>query len=467
MLCSNCAAEEMLQWSAGSEGSEAGEIRLFTGKRYRRFRRPKTSQRFSSTVCLNYSSKSMQLSKTEEGSAWISQFAVPDQPDAILLLDAIRWVSSVEFTSSLRASIETEAAKVGGPVALFIERELRNPGGHLQRFYKESLTGPKRAYGAALQPVESIRAYAHNVGSEGVIATLATSMVRANPSKFFLHPTAEDIRKCRIRSFFILTDTIGTGAQASEFLSSLWRVASVKSWFSSRLVSCRVIAFASTIVGEKVLKSHSMKPDVIWSISCPTIASVFRELDAQRLMSLCARYNPVRASAAFGFGGEGVLIAYPHGVPNNAPAILYKASAAWKPIFPGRAIGGVTDALTSGFHEVDAGVQLIRMGQSRLAAAGWLERLDADARQLVLVLASLSRSPRSESAVSTRTGLQRAEVRRLLSSAIHFGWVTEQHRLTDDGMKQLQRLRAQATPQEILHTPTELPYYPQSLRASD
>ncbi len=53
----------------------------------------------------------MQLFKTEEGSIWISQFAVPDQPDAILLLDAISWVSPVEFTSLLRPSIETEIAK--------------------------------------------------------------------------------------------------------------------------------------------------------------------------------------------------------------------------------------------------------------------------------------------------------------------------------------------------------------------
>ncbi|WP_213762430.1 hypothetical protein [Caballeronia sp. dw_19] len=409
----------------------------------------------------------MRLSQTEEGSAWISQFAIPDQPDAILLLDAIRWVSSAEFTSSLRASIEAEAAKIDGPIALFIERELRNPGGHLQRFYKESPTKPKRAHGAALQPVESIRAYAHEVGSEGIIATLATSVARANPSRFLLHPTAEDIRKCKIRAFFILTDTIGTGTQATNFLSSLWRVASVKSWFSSRLVSCHVIAFASTTVGEKHLMSHPMKPKVIWSLSCPTIENSFGEVDAQRLVSLCAKYNPVRAAQAFGFGGEGVLIAYPHGVPNNAPAILYKVSATWKPIFSGRAIGDVADALTTGFHEVEAGAQLIRMGQSRLAAAGWLDRLDADARRLVLVLASLSRSPRSENAVSTRTGLQRAEVRRLLNSAIHYGWITEQHRLTDDGMKQLQRLRAQTTPQEILHTPNDLPYYPQSLRASD
>ncbi|CAH2917321.1 MAG: hypothetical protein CPSOU_3018 [uncultured Paraburkholderia sp.] len=315
--------------------------------------------------------------------------------------------------------------------------------------------------------MESIRAYAQEVGSEGAIATIATSLARANPSKYLLHPTAEDIRRHRVRAFFVLTDTIGTGRQASTFLSSLWRVASVKSWFSSHLVSCQVIAFASTTSGEKLLTSHPMKPKVLWSLSCPTISTAFDEMDAQRMMNLCTRYNPAAAPNAFGFGGEGVLIAYSHGLPNNVPAILHKASATWKPLFPGRAIGDVADALPTGLHEVDTSVQLAKMGQSRLAASSWLGRLDPDAQKLVLVLASLSRSPRNESAISARTNLRRFDVRRLLKAAIHYGWVSEQHRLTDDGINQLRRLRVQSTSQETLHTEDDLPYYPQSLRAPD
>jgi hypothetical protein len=411
----------------------------------------------------------MKLSQTEEGLAWVAQFGIPDQADATLLLDAIRWVPSAEFESAIRACIAAEAKLIKGPVALFIERELRHPGGHLQRFYKESPSKPRRAHGAALQPVESIRAYRPEVGSEGIIATIATSIARAMPGQFLLHPTAEEIRARKVRAFFILTDTIGTGSQAYEYLSALWRVASVKSWFSSKLISCHVIAFAATERGEQLLASHAMHPKVTWALRCPTIQSEFSEEDAQRITSLCMRYARSESSPSLGFGNAGVLIAYAHGLPNNAPTVLYKTSTDWTPLFRARSSGDLAGSLPTEPHQIDAAACLLKMGQSRLAASNWLSHLGPEAQQLVLVLASLSRSPRTDRAISKRTGLRLFDVQRLLRAATHYGWITEKLRLTDEGMRQLhglrKRIQTDRANEEPLHNRNDMPYYPKSLRS--
>lgn len=409
----------------------------------------------------------MTFSGTERGQRWIEQFEVVEQPDASRLLDAVRWVSAAEFASAMRSTIEAEASSVDGPVALFVERKLRHPGGYTQYFYKQS-SKPRRAHGVALQPVEGTKPYKYEVGSEGVIATLATSFVRENSKKYFLHPTAEAIRENKIRAFFVLTDTIGTGQQAREFLDSIWKVASVRSWMSSHLISCRVVAFASTDSGKTWLESHSIRPKVISSVLCPTIDSSFFEEDARRIRQLCRKYDPTKDGSFLGFGDEGVLIAYGHGIPNNAPAILHVAGKHWEPLFQGRVAGDLADQLPTGFHEVAVNDQLLLLNQARLAnAASWLDRLGPDARLLVLILAAVSRPPRNDVAISRRTNIILSRVRQLIKIAIHFGWLNAHLRLTDEGMSQLRHLRRRAAAPVHLPKTAPLPYYPRSLRAPD
>ncbi|MDY6976730.1 MAG: hypothetical protein SVW51_10980 [Pseudomonadota bacterium] len=147
---------------------------------------------------------SFKLSETTQGIKWINHFNGSDKIYAQQLLDGITWISSNEFSSTLRESIEEHAKEFKGPIGLLIERELRRNGHGVQRFYKQK-KNPKQAFGAALQPIESKKYSKHQVGSEGIIASLATELSREHSSKFFLHPTVKQLKELKIEAFFILT----------------------------------------------------------------------------------------------------------------------------------------------------------------------------------------------------------------------------------------------------------------------
>jgi len=334
------------------------------------------------------------LSSTKRGLEWLSQFSVQDQADAHNLLKAVRWVSENEFSKAIRGNIEKYAGQSEGPVALFIERELRRPRGTIQRFYKESDFRPIRAYGAALQPVESTRTKRREIGSEGVLATIATGVVRSDPSKYFLNPSIEEIRSNKIRSFLIVTDTVGSGNQASQMLDSMWKVSTIRSWCSGKFIRFGIVAFSVTELGKSVLESHPSMPKVVFSIYCPTIASNFVAEESKRMFSLCSKYNPIKDNGSWdflGYGGHGVLIAYAHGVPNNAPNILHKRSARWMPLFPKRTTVEVLGEMNTGEFVIDGQAVLKRMGQARLAASKWLSKMDDDGLNMVLIMSSLRR----------------------------------------------------------------------------
>ncbi|MEX5617835.1 hypothetical protein ABFV55_24365, partial [Pseudomonas syringae] len=106
----------------------------------------------------------MELHETDRGIEWVSQFKIQDRPAALELLKAVRWISAAEFVQALTQSIAREAKHIRGPVALFVEQDLRVRLGKVERFYKQKRK-PRRAYGVAIPPVRSKQLFNHEVGS--------------------------------------------------------------------------------------------------------------------------------------------------------------------------------------------------------------------------------------------------------------------------------------------------------------
>lgn len=413
--------------------------------------------------------ESLNLHETDSGVAWVEQFKLHDQPAALELLKAVRWVSAAEFVDALTKSIRKEAKSIPGPIALYIEQDLKVRNKKVERFYKQTRK-PKSAYGVAIPPVRSKQAFNYEVGSEGVVGSIATGLKRKSPQKFLLHPTAQAIRKHKVRAFFVLADTVGSGQQSGDMLQSLWNVASVKSWTSLGLLQTRVIAFACTAAGQAALEKHPMHPKVIYDVPCPTIATSFDSFDAQRMVDLCDQYSPAKSGVKrMGFGDQGVLLAYAHGIPNNAPALFFKSSAKWVPLFKSRVTNPVAIEVETGLPRVPVAERLVKAEADKLAASRWLNRLDEDSKKMLLVMASLSRSPRTENAIAARTGLTLPDVRRWLEAGKHFQWISGANRLTDDGLLQLNHMKKKPKYEAAasLPWPENVVYHPTSLRAPD
>ena len=423
--------------------------------------------------------------KTEQVQNWLCQFSLGDRHLVEQMLCEMIFVSRDDFHDHLRELIRFEATKVNGAIALYTERELRHYKGVPNRlFINESKRRPRRVEGSAgPQVVKATKAYDQSVGSEGLVANLITELNREAPDKFLINPGPDQIRKKKVRAFWVVTDLVGSGKRAESYLEAAWRVHSVTSWWSRKLITFGVFAYASTEMGAKRVKQHPCKPSVFQVISCPTIESVFPEKLAEKVKKLCAAYNPVQndpsnapwaEASSLGWGNIGALMVFAHGAPNNVPLLFHKKSKRknrpWIPLFPSR----VTASLPSGQFGVGLTADKIqsrlhKMGRRGLARVAISLDDDIDAGEVILLLGALSRPPRmNDTVLSNRSGLPRMKVFKLCEKLMSYGWIDSQRRLTDAGRGQVRHARLRAENQlqglPLVESIEKIPYYPKSLR---
>jgi hypothetical protein len=405
----------------------------------------------------------------EATKSWIAQFDAADQPNAVRLLQALHLLARDTFAEGLRSLI-LDRSKGSGPIGLYAERELNHRKSVPHKLFSEPRRKHRRAEGLGPQPVRPVKAYDPSVGSEGPIAQLITELCREFPDKFLNHPGPDQIREKRMRRFMVVTDLVGSGNRVYRYIEAAWLVRSVRSWWSARKsgkgITFEVAAFAATEVGESKVKSHASQPEVHFLHRCRTISNIS---SSAALRELCVRYDPVDhdPTESIGYDGIGALIAFAHGAPNNAPRILHGAGRIWVPLFPKRITAGTRGSFAEA-QEVDRDAlkaRLLGMRERRLASVPWLASAKPHVRNLLLVLAALTRPPRDTASIIRKTELSVLEVERALDKALSNDWITDGRRLTDRGHAELDRVRRDAVVEETLSEPPELPYYPKALRA--
>jgi hypothetical protein len=405
--------------------------------------------------------------------AWLRQFRPADQKRAAELLLRFRLVSRDEFADGLRDLIATRGQASAGPVGLYAERELRLRFGVPNRLFKEARRKVRRAYGIGPPAVRATRAYDPAVGSEGLVAQLITELCRKNPKKFINHPGPDQMRKLKVRAFFVITDLVGSGRRAKTYLEAAWRVRSVRSWWSARFLRFEVLSFAATAKGTKVVERHHCKPFVSSLIPCPIIHTSFGPSEATDMARLCVAYDPIGNDIehSLGVGGLGTLIAFAHCAPNNAPRIFHKMSDKWTPLFPGRVTADVATRHFGRNMSAEAIAQRLRaLNQRVLSRSPAATNASQTTKMAVLLLAALGRPPRLNEAIAERTGLTIIEIDQMCARFLQLGWIDGYRRLTDTGHGELSHARARIARRRsgeysAVVKAEKAPYYPKSLRS--
>lgn len=406
----------------------------------------------------------MKLSETEAGINWIKQFPESEQYLAISLIDSLTRVTRDEFCQDLISLIAQCAKDADGPIGLYAEREL-----HGNPLYKEQALHDGKSKRAVGKGPKLLKNPSSEVGSEGIVSNIITSLCRQDKSKFLNHPGPDEIRSKKVRKFYLISDLIGSGKRCYDYLQSAWRVKSVKSWRSMKLLSFTVIAYAATQQGEKSVKSHPCAPLVNYVKPCPTIDSEFDSEYAYKMKGFCMRNDPhgKPTLGSVGFKGTGALIIFPHGCPNNAPLLLHKIveGSRIEPLFR----EGVTFDIGHAFVGQDRigalKMQLANIKEGELAKGEWVFQTNETGRALILFLAATKRRSYNEQAVALRTKFSVPEVRILNKHALDLGLVNQEGRLTEIGYRMLRKARSLKEPRETIADNSDYMYYPKSLRA--
>lgn len=417
----------------------------------------------------------MTISQSEFVGAWLEQFTEQERVVAAQLADAVMLVSHDVLYRGLRSLLDKivssrkEADDVR-PIALFAERavEARDHTdpyyGFVTReifpFYPGTANG--RATGQGVPPID-VDPKDQEVGSEGAIANFITSYERLNRTHVLNHPGPDTLRAARASHIVIVTDYIGSGKRVWEMVEAFWQVATVRSWHSYGRVRFTVVAYSGTEDGLRHVRSHKSKPEVSVVHACPTLWTAFAGADRQSTETLCRAYPPGHKSP-FGYGYAGALIAFSHGMPNNAPPILHSKRKGWRPLFVNRS------ALAADQHFPEANADQLAERARKLLRVRTAEKFLADPAnrrwiETMLVLTALRDGAKTADNVSARTRLPVAEVEEILVFTQIAHWTSARNALTVLGTRELRRLQLRRARVVVLPTPDQPYYYPAQLRA--
>jgi hypothetical protein len=155
-----------------------------------------------------------------------------------------------------------------------------------------------------------------------------------------------------------------------------------------------------------------MTPTVTTVVGCPTVRDAFSGTQLAAVRALCQRY-PKGHRSPLGFRESGALIAFAHGMPNNAPPFLHNSSKGWTPLFRGRSTAGADMVFPAGAVETiaDRVTRLLRIRKARAylhdpRGRRWITAMT--------VLAAIEAGAHTPGTVSSTSGLGLAEVENIL-----------------------------------------------------
>jgi len=271
------------------------------------------------------------------------------------------------------------------------------------------------------------------------------------------------MRRDRVRRIVIVTDFIGSGKRVWEMLEAFRAVATLQSWRSYHLLTFSVVGYSGTEDGLRVVNSSRLKPDVLTFAGCPTLWNTFSGAPLAKVLELCRRY-PSGHPHPNGFRDGGALIAFAHGMPNNAPPILHSRTRGWTGLFPKRSTAGAEMNFPTSVIETvaDRAMRLLLLRNANTYLANpkgkrWITTL--------LVLAALEAGARSLQVASARSGLPLTTVEEIHDYMRIARWTSKHNALTTLGRLELARLRRRRRRAPVLPGATLPFYYPTQLRA--
>jgi hypothetical protein len=256
------------------------------------------------------------------------------------------------------------------------------------------------------------------------------------------------------------------GSQVTDFVGSLTRNRTIRSWRSFGWVKLYVVAFASSPAAiERVRRARDVTD--AWMVeAAPSFETAPWSADIREAVtSLCLAKCRVRPSLALGFRRSAGLFVTERGAPNNLPAVLWQDVDGWTPLFRDRTVAPEFAASLADYRGDDSLPELAkRIGQERLGRSERLRNMRGTSRQLLAALILLNRGNRSADTLSAELRVPIVRVKALLEFAKSLSFVDAEGRITQDGRDEIAANKGGLRRTTADLAGTDAPYYPSSLR---
>lgn len=276
------------------------------------------------------------LLNTELCAKWLQQFEPSFRARAENMISQLVLVSSDEFRNKLLSEIKTLAETLEEPIAMFSSRETEE--------------------GEQYFPTEgSVQAVmGGEVGSEGIVAQLVTSLHRSYPGKYWAHPTLAEMRENRVRNIIVVDDVVASGTRAVKFVRRLLENKTIRSWLSLGLLrGVYICAYSAMQKGHSFVNSElfsskgllHQRGELRFARPAPSLSD--KVVDPHKkniyrgIIELCTRYKKrgrKKDRNYLGYKDSGMLMVFSHSCSNNSPSLLWSHAGGWNPLFPNRVV---------------------------------------------------------------------------------------------------------------------------------
>ncbi|MBS6047533.1 MAG: hypothetical protein KH843_07110 [Haemophilus haemolyticus] len=366
--------------------------------------------------------KSLSLAKIDSSPEirdWLSQFPAESQPLAKLLLSHLKFISRDDYSRWVIQTILSFLDKES-TFALYSVRKL-----NIQK------TSPYY-WG---ENKEAIYRPGTSQGSEDLVYSLISNLVRQN-SKFLLdHPSLDELKDKKVRNYILIDDSIGSGDRVSEFINSMLKHPTFFSWWNFGWINIHIVSFSRFHEAEKkIIMNIRGKDNAKQKIRKSSKIKFHSELvyyqnwiksrwgeNYEQLIELCKNQTQILPWARLGYRKVFSDIIFYHSVPNNTPGIIWFEAPNWKPLMPQRSVPTWL-------------VNLLEMNDKINISAPISD-------ELLNILRLIKRGIKKPSSISQRLAVDVKYANNLLSHIKNMGFTDENTRLTHRGLEFLHKKR--------------------------
>ena len=366
--------------------------------------------------------KSLSLAKIDSSPEirdWLSQFPAESQPLAKLLLSHLKFISRDDYSRWVIQTILSFLDKES-TFALYSVRKL-----NIQK------TSPYY-WG---ENKEAIYRPGTSQGSEDLVYSLISNLVRQN-SKFLLdHPSLDELKDIKVRNYILIDDSIGSGDRVSEFINSMLKHPTFFSWWNFGWINIHIVSFSRFHEAEKkIIMNIRGKDNAKQKIRKSSKIKFHSELvyyqnwiksrwgeNYEQLIELCKNQTQILPWARLGYRKVFSDIIFYHSVPNNTPGIIWFEAPNWKPLMPQRSVPTWL-------------VNLLEMNDKINISAPISD-------ELLNILRLIKRGIKKPSSISQRLAVDVKYANNLLSHIKNMGFTDENTRLTHRGLEFLHKKR--------------------------
>lgn len=411
-----------------------------------------------------------RLSESTKGKDWLAQFDEIDVLTAALLLDSIQLYSSLEFERGINQLAQDSILANGDQSAFFVSRELETPSpdllsGHIPK----GQLNPSYfdLNNSASKPVR-IRSD-QDVGSEGILANIVRDICKTQNFNGLDHPSMNEMKESKCRQIVLVDDILGSGKRITDFAKAICNHPTIRSWRSYGLIKITAIGFcASTVALERIKKCHAID-SVKFSLEIQRGRPTWLATERIAIENLCRKYS-MRLSGVWkkyplGYKDSFAMVAFHHKCPNNVPPIVWRFGKNWFPILHSR-----PSILLPEWPDY-ASVRARR----EFAASLWMARNQRNSYRMYwnasepgaalrLFVLNLLRNRRSLRSIADIIQVSDLDLQEILNELIGMEWITINHRLTSEGVKEVAHSRKLHRERPVRPTLKGDMYFPRMLR---